>query len=103
MKRSEAYLRERGATELFAGPMGPLDPFYLGMYGGSDLPGFLASDPGAEAFFARHGYRPVRSSLVFQRRLNQPIKVIDARFVAHRTRFDVRVAPRLSRIRPGVR
>src|SRR5262249_37521350 len=43
--RCEAYLRARGATALFAGPLRPADPFYLGMYGGSDLPGFLASDP----------------------------------------------------------
>jgi ribosomal protein S18 acetylase RimI-like enzyme len=98
LKRSEAYLRESGATQLFAGAMYPLDPFYLGMYGGSDVPGFLTSDDGAEAFFARHAYRPARTSLVLQRRLNQPMKIIDARFVAHRLHFDVRVAPRLSRM-----
>jgi ribosomal protein S18 acetylase RimI-like enzyme len=98
LRRGEAYLRERGATQLFAGGMNPLDPFYLGMYGGSDLPGVLASDPGVEAFLTKHGYKPVRSSLVFQRRLNVALKVIDPRFANHRLRFDVRVTPRLSRM-----
>jgi len=98
LRHSEAYLRERGAKQLFAGPMRPLDPFYLGMYGGSDVPGFLTSDTAAEAFLAHHGYRPARTSLVFQRRLKQPSKIFDARFVAHRMRFEVRIAPRLSRM-----
>jgi len=98
LRRGAAYLRAGGASRLFAGPMGPLDPFYLGMYGGSDMPGFLASDTGAEAFLEHHGYQSARTSLVLQRRLNEPLKVIDGRFVAHRARFDVRVAPRLSRM-----
>jgi ribosomal protein S18 acetylase RimI-like enzyme len=96
LRRGEAYLRQKGATQIFAGAMSPLDPFYLGMYGGSDLPGVLASDTGADEFLSKRGYKPVRTSLVFQRRLNQPIKAVDPRFAAYRTRFEVRVTPRLA-------
>jgi ribosomal protein S18 acetylase RimI-like enzyme len=98
LRQSEAYLRERGAQNLFAGPMSPLNPFYLGLYGGSDLPGFLASDPDAEPFLTRHGYQRVRTALVLQRQLNPPPKVLDPRFAAHRTRFEVRVGPRLAKM-----
>jgi ribosomal protein S18 acetylase RimI-like enzyme len=97
LHRGEGYLRDRGATQLFAGAMSPLDPFYLGMYGGSDLPGVLASD-GVDAFLTKRGYRPLHTTLIYQRRLNQAIKTIDPRFVTYRQRFEVRVAPRLARM-----
>lgn len=41
---SEAYLRGRGASVLYAGGIQPLNSFYLGLYGGSELPGVLQSD-----------------------------------------------------------
>jgi ribosomal protein S18 acetylase RimI-like enzyme len=95
LRRCEEYLRARGAVRLLAGPQEPLDPFYLGLYGGSDLPGFLESDPLAASFLARHHYRPGRRMLVLQRKLAQPLKTLDPRFVAHRQRFELREDPRL--------
>jgi len=89
LRRSEAYLRSRGAQRLFAGPLAPLDPFYFGLYGGSELPGFLDSDTAAEAFFTRRGYLVCRTVRVLQRRLSVPLKVFDARFVGHRQRFEL--------------
>ena len=41
---SEKYLRGRGAQVLYGGGIHPLDPFYLGLYGGSELPGEGARD-----------------------------------------------------------
>ena len=95
LRRSEAYLRERGARELFAGPMKPLAAFYLGIWGGSDLSGILASEKTAAPFLERRGYRPWETTLVFQRVLDKPLTVADGRFAALRRRFSVRVAPRL--------
>src|SRR4051812_40528586 len=40
---SEKYLRDQGAKVLYAGGMRPLNAFYLGLYGGSELPGILDS------------------------------------------------------------
>ncbi len=94
LRRCEAYLRDRGATRLFAGPQEPLSPFYLGLYGGSDLPGFLDSDALAAPFLARNGYRPVRAVLVFQKRLSQVPKVLDPRFLGLRSRLELREDPR---------
>jgi ribosomal protein S18 acetylase RimI-like enzyme len=89
LRRSEEHLLARGASRLFAGSMAPLNPFYLGLYGGSELPGFLATDQAAEPFFTSHGYQVCRTTRVLQRRLSVPIKVFDARFVGYRQRFEL--------------
>jgi ribosomal protein S18 acetylase RimI-like enzyme len=94
LRRAEAYLGGRGATALYAGPMRPLNPFYLGLYGGSELPGFLASDPDADAFFTRRSYHVYQTSLVFDRRLDKPVTAVDPRFLAYRNRFELRITPR---------
>jgi ribosomal protein S18 acetylase RimI-like enzyme len=89
LRRSEAYLRSQGAQRLFAGPLAPSNPFYLGLYGGSELPGFLATDLEAEPFFTKHGYQVCRIVRVVQRRVDVPVKGFDARFVSHRQRFEL--------------
>jgi ribosomal protein S18 acetylase RimI-like enzyme len=97
LSRCETYLRQRGARMLWAGPMRPLNPFYFGLYGGSDLPGFLASDAAAAPFLAARGYQPEDTCLVFQRRVDQALDVIDGRFPALRRRFEVKVEPAAGR------
>jgi ribosomal protein S18 acetylase RimI-like enzyme len=94
LRLSEAYLHRKGAQTLFAGPMRPCNPFYLGLYGGSDQPGFLASDAMAGPFLTRHGYRPYQTCVVFQRRLDRPVNVVDGRFPGLRNRFELRLGPR---------
>ena len=96
LRRAEDYLRQRGTQIFHAGQTTALGPFYLGLYGGSSLPGVLASDDTVEPFLVRHGYRPVASSSVFQRRLNQPLKTADARFAALRQRYELCEDPRTS-------
>ena len=41
---SEDYLRSRGASVVYAGGINPLNSFYLGLYGGSEIPGVLQSN-----------------------------------------------------------
>jgi len=94
LRRSEAYLTGHGAKELYAGPMPPLNPFYFGLYGGSNQPGFLASDAAAGPFLTKRGYRPAESRLVLHRQLSGGVSVADARFPALRRRFDARVLAR---------
>jgi ribosomal protein S18 acetylase RimI-like enzyme len=89
LRLSENYLRLRGAQRFCAGPLAPLDPFYLGLYGGSELPGFLDSDPAAESFFTRRSYEVSRIVHVFQRRLGTALKVFDSRFIACRQRYEL--------------
>jgi ribosomal protein S18 acetylase RimI-like enzyme len=93
LQRCEAYLTAAGARTLYAGPMRPLNPFYLGLYGGSELPGFLASDAAAQPFLTRHGYRVHETCSVYHRQLTRPVQVADGRFAAIRRQYDVVVAP----------
>ena len=41
---SEDYLRSQGAKVLYVGGINPLNSFYLGLYGGSEIPGVLQSN-----------------------------------------------------------
>jgi GNAT superfamily N-acetyltransferase len=69
VRRAEQYLRDRGSRKIFAGPADPRDPFYCGVYGGSQTAGFLHSDPAAAPFFAKLDYVPCEEHLVFQQSL----------------------------------
>jgi GNAT superfamily N-acetyltransferase len=65
---SEDYLRSRGAQQLYAGSQYPLNPFYLGMYGSSDVAGVLSSNSGWVDLLTASGYQPkVRRVLAGQR------------------------------------
>jgi ribosomal protein S18 acetylase RimI-like enzyme len=94
LRRCESYLHASGAKALFAGPMPPLHPFYLGLYGGSNLPGFLVSDHDAEPFLRRRGYQVHDTTLVFHRVLGDPVNVADGRFPNLRRRFELRMTPK---------
>jgi ribosomal protein S18 acetylase RimI-like enzyme len=96
LRRCEAYLQEAGAQTVFAGQMRPLTPFYLGLYGGSESSGILASDPAGDPFLKHHGYQVHDTSLVFQRSLERPANIVDGRFAALRRRYEMRILARVS-------
>jgi ribosomal protein S18 acetylase RimI-like enzyme len=94
LHRSEAYLRAKGAQELYAGSSPRRNPFYLGLYGGSNSAGVLASDTAAGPFLLHHGYRPVESFELWERRLDVSFAINDWRFPGHRRKYELRIAPR---------
>ncbi|MFM8415699.1 MAG: GNAT family N-acetyltransferase [Planctomycetota bacterium] len=69
LARCEEYLRRRGATTILGGGSPDEGGFYLGLYGGSDLPGILDSAPGMQAVFRRAGYREAGRIAVLRRPL----------------------------------
>lgn len=89
LKRGEQFLREQGAEILQAGGHWPNNPFYMGLYGGCESPGFLRSDAMAEPFFLKHGYRIDQKIRVLQHVLDQPMRMFDPRFMPHRQRFEM--------------
>jgi ribosomal protein S18 acetylase RimI-like enzyme len=91
LARSERYLQDRGAKELRAGPLPPENPFYFGLYGGSNNAGFLDSDPAAEHFFRKHGYEIRATSIVCQRPLSVTLPSADVRFGALRKQFEIQM------------
>lgn len=71
LSRSEAYLREQGATVIYAGGIRPLNGFYLGLYGGSELPGVLETDPVFGETARRNGYRAIDRVVIMRRNLSE--------------------------------
>lgn len=69
LRQAEAYLHRRGATSISAGSPEPWGPFYLGFYGGSQLPGVLAGDECWNKALADSGYVEAEKRLIFQREL----------------------------------
>lgn len=69
---AEQYLRRRGATVLYAGGQWPLNPFYWGLYGGSEFAGILSSHGPFLRAVARAGYQPVSTSVVLEADLSAP-------------------------------
>jgi ribosomal protein S18 acetylase RimI-like enzyme len=94
LRQGEAYLQERGAAVFYAGPHRPRDPFYLGLYGGSNLPGFLVSQPEAEPFLTRQGYGVAQEIIILRRRVRDPVRLFDARVASYRQQYELRVAAR---------
>lgn len=56
LSASEDYLRSRGASVFYAGGLKPLNSFYLGLYGGSEIPGVLHSNNQLRDACLRGGY-----------------------------------------------
>ncbi|QDS98659.1 putative acetyltransferase [Adhaeretor mobilis] len=63
---SEAYQRTRGAKVLYAGGVQPLNSFYLGLYGGSEIPGVLPTDLTFHEACQRANYDVVDQVCIFQ-------------------------------------
>lgn len=71
LQACETYLQNHGARQLCGGGTRQLAPFYLGLYGGSDLHGVLCSDTLQSDLFQQAGYTVRGTSLVMQRELSQ--------------------------------
>ena len=67
---AERYLRRRGATVLFAGGLFPLNPFYWGIYGGSEWAGILSAHASFHRAARRAGYEPMSETVLLEADLN---------------------------------
>jgi ribosomal protein S18 acetylase RimI-like enzyme len=91
LEQSEAYLRRRDAKVIYGGGIRPLNGFYLGLYGGSELPGVLETDTVAQQAFASRGYREIDRTLLFRRNLTRFEAVVDRRQMQVRRQMVVEV------------
>lgn len=66
LANSENYVRERGAKVIYAGGIRPLNAFYLGLYGGSELPGILVGDALFNDACRQGGYREIDRVKILQ-------------------------------------
>jgi ribosomal protein S18 acetylase RimI-like enzyme len=66
LRASEEYMRNRGTQVIYAGGINPLNSFYLGLYGGSEIPGVLQSDAVLQSAANRAGYREIDRVRIMQ-------------------------------------
>jgi ribosomal protein S18 acetylase RimI-like enzyme len=67
--RCEGYLAGRGATVILGGGSPDVGGFYLGLYGGSDVPGVLDSSAAMQAAFRQAGYETASRIAILRRPL----------------------------------
>lgn len=91
LARCEAYLRERGAETIDAGAMRPKSAFYVGLYGGADLPGILDSDTVCRQVLSSRGYQEQGRTLIFRQDLCSCRPPVDRQQMQHRRRMLVQV------------
>jgi GNAT superfamily N-acetyltransferase len=88
----ESYLQRRGSRLIYGGAINPLTPFYLGLYGGSELPGTLASDADIVGYYRESGYQEIDRCVILHRRIEGKLrKVVDHRQTLVRRRYRVEV------------
>lgn len=95
---SELYLRRRGAKVLYAGGVDHQSAFYLGLYGGSELPGVLLSDTFFHELARRRSYYECGRILIVQRdlvRFRAPV-TRDLRRLRRNVDFEVDYSPPLA-------
>jgi ribosomal protein S18 acetylase RimI-like enzyme len=90
LAEAERYLRRRGAGVVYAGGQPPLNPFYWGVYGGSEGSGVLDSHPAFRRAVARAGFEPVATTVLLEADLSAPERR-DPRgvLIRRQTRLDV--------------
>jgi ribosomal protein S18 acetylase RimI-like enzyme len=91
LARAEEYLCRHGSQVIYGGGIRPLTPFYLGLYGGSELPGVLCSDADALRRYRASGFTEVARSGVFHRDLAVFRPAMDRKQILIRRQQNVQV------------
>lgn len=89
--RAEDFLRARGAQTLWVGGVQRRDPFYQGLYGGSEMCGILASDQRRQQLYRSQGYQDVGRTLVLHRDLSGFRPIVDRHQMQIRRRMTVQM------------
>jgi GNAT superfamily N-acetyltransferase len=84
---AEDYLRRRGAVQIYAGCQFPFNPFYVGFYGSSDVPGVLATDQEFQSLLRGAGYRAHSRRTMWRRTLAGFRSPVDRQWMQVRRRF----------------
>ncbi len=69
---AERYLRTRGAKVVYAGGQFPLNPFYWGIYGGTEGSGVLSGHQPFHGVLIERGYQPSGTTVLLEADLTVP-------------------------------
>ncbi|MGD9128826.1 MAG: GNAT family N-acetyltransferase, partial [Planctomycetia bacterium] len=89
LTQCEEYLVSRGAKVLYGGGIQPLNAFYWGLYGGSELPGILQGDQIARSAFESHGYKAIDHTVGFSGELRSVAPPMTRGLMQHRRKMTV--------------
>jgi ribosomal protein S18 acetylase RimI-like enzyme len=68
---AQRYLRARGAKVVYAGGLFPLNPFYWGLYGGSEGSGVLSGHNQFNTVLLAQGFEPVSTTVLLEADLSE--------------------------------
>jgi ribosomal protein S18 acetylase RimI-like enzyme len=91
VSHAEQFLRDSGANRIYFGAAAPRNPFYVGMYGGSEPAGFLESDENVIPFAQALGLVEVERLAIFQRNMNDSRDPIGLRLMRNKRRYQLRL------------
>ena len=90
VRAAEDYLKAEGVQVYYAGCCAPLDPFYPGIYGGSEPAGVLDGHTAFARAARRAGYEPCATSILLEADLRRP-EARDPRLVLLRRQIEVKI------------
>lgn len=90
LEQAEAYAKEHQAQTIFGGGSYPNNPFYLGLYGGSRLPGILAEDEFTTSIFEQRGFQEQSAIGIWQIELAGFRTIVNREQMQIRRRFNIR-------------
>jgi len=93
LEKCEEFLVGRGARFIYGGAVRQVSPFYLGLYGGAELPGVLDSDTVSQHVYEANGYGIVDRTVIYRRALSSFRPPVDRRQVQFRRRMIMEVIP----------
>lgn len=89
LEHCEEYLISRGAKVLYGGGIQPLNAYYWGLYGGSELPGVLYKDWVSRVIFESHGYKEIDRTVSFSGQLHSVAPPMTRGLMQHRRKMTV--------------
>lgn len=89
LERAFEYLQRRGARECFAGSVFPFAPYYLGLYGGSRIPGVLDDDTTTRQGLTAAGFEQLDEIVIFQRHLAGYRAIVDRQQMSVRRQYQL--------------
>ncbi|MEC9091801.1 MAG: GNAT family N-acetyltransferase [Planctomycetota bacterium] len=90
VKAGEDFAMKKGAKTIFAGEVFPNNPFYLGLYGGSRLPGILQEDVFTSGVLGGLQYRAVSEYGIWQRELAGFRTIVNREQMQIRRNYNIR-------------
>ena len=90
LKNAMEYLKRRGATMAHVGSKFPRAPFYLGLYGGSRVPGVMQEDKATINALTEFGFSTDETVLVMERALTGFRTSIDRAQMVLRRQFQIK-------------